>query len=100
MVDSRPTTDTKVHYFSSPIVGPSYPVSFLRIQLIVDFVVHCNLHGVGVVSGPAQFKLLFFKGQLYFENGATILFVPKLLKERGMLMPSGKTFLSPGRGFL
>lgn len=55
---------------------------------------------MGVISEPAQFKLLFFKGQLYFEKGDMILFVPKMLKERGMLMPSGKTFLSPGRGFL
>ena len=39
---------------------------------------------MGVVSGPAQFKLLFFKGQLYFENGDAILFVPK---------PSGETLL-------
>ena len=37
---------------------------------------------MGVVSGSAQFKLLFFKGQLYFEDGDTILFVPKMLMER------------------
>lgn len=48
---------------------------------------------MGVVSGPAQFKLLFFKGQLYFENGDAILFVPKMLKDRGMPMPSGETLL-------
>ena len=48
---------------------------------------------MGIVSGPAQFKLLFFKGQLYFENGDAILFVPKMLKDRGMPMPSGETLL-------